>query len=147
MQITISNLEIPIKIVKKNIVLAISSIKMLKFIRNLKLAGITPLYKKGKKDIKRKYRPVSILLSLSKIFLKKILKQILHLKRYQCGFRKGFSTQHCLLAMLENWKRSADDNGKDFGAFLTDLWKPFDSLNHELLIAKPNAYGFSLTAL
>ena len=54
MQITISNLEIPIKIVKKNIVLAISSIKMLRFIRNLKLADITPLYKKGKKDIKGK---------------------------------------------------------------------------------------------
>ena len=49
--------------------------------------------------------------------------------------------------MLENWKRSADDNGKAFDAFLTDLWKPFDSFNYELLIAKPNAYGFNLTAL
>ena len=40
--------------------------------------------------------------------------------------------------MLEKWKRSVD-NGKMFSAF--------DCLNHELLIAKLNVYGFSLTAL
>ena len=48
--------------------------------------------------------------------------------------------------MLEKWKRSVD-NSKMFGALLTDLSKAFDCLDHELLIAKLNAYGFSLTAL
>ena len=45
--------------------------------------------------------------------------------------------------MLEKWKRSSD-NGKSFGALLTDL---SDCLDHELLIAKLNAYGFHLSAL
>ena len=65
---------------------------------------------------------------------------------YQCGFRKGFSAQHCLLAMLEKWK-SSNDKGKAFGALLTDLSKAFNCLSHELLIAKLDAYGFSPSAL
>ena len=67
-------------------------------------------------------------------------------KKQQCGFRKGYNTQQCLLKMLEKWKRSVDE-GKVFGALLTDLFKAFDWLDHELLIAKLNAYGFSLPAL
>ena len=64
----------------------------------------------------------------------------------QCGFRKGFIAQHCLVSMLEKWK-SATDNKKSFGALLTDLSKAFDCLSHDLLIAKLNAYGFNMSAL
>ena len=66
--------------------------------------------------------------------------------KHASGFQKDFSTRQCLLAMLEKWKRSVDNN-KMFGALLTDLSKVFDCLDHELLMAKLNAYGFSLTVL
>ena len=66
--------------------------------------------------------------------------------KQQCGFCKGYNTQQCLLKMLQKWKRSVD-GGKVFGALLTDLSKEFDCLDHELLIAKLNAYGFSLPVL
>ena len=46
--------------------------------------------------------------------------------------------------MLEKWERSVD-NGKAFGTLLTDLLQVFDCLDHKLLIAKLNTYGFSLT--
>ena len=68
------------------------------------------------------------------------------LSKQQCGFPKGYSTQQCLLALLEKWKRAVD-SGQMFGVFLTDLSKAFDCLDHELLIAKFNANGFSLRAL
>ena len=43
--------------------------------------------------------------------------------------------------MLERWEKGLD-NGKVAGATLTDLSKAFDCLNHKLLIAKLQAYGF-----
>ena len=66
--------------------------------------------------------------------------------KYQHGFKKGYSTQQFLLILLEKLK-SAVDKGKVFRALLTDLLKAFDFLNHELLVAKLNAFGFTLPAL
>ena len=69
-----------------------------------------------------------------------------NLSKYQRDFRKGFSVQYSLVAMLERWKGAAN-NKKVFGALLTDLSKEFDCFFHELIIAKLNAYGFSFPAL
>ena len=46
----------------------------------------------------------------------------------------------------EAWINPVDE-GKSFGALLTDLSKALDCPVHELLTAKLNAYGFSLPAL
>ena len=66
--------------------------------------------------------------------------------RYQCGFRKGYSAQQCLVAMIEKWKKTVD-NGGVFGALLTDLSKAFDCIPHDLIIAKLEAYGFHIDTL
>ena len=59
-----------------------------------------------------------------------------------CGFRKGHSTQHCLLFMLENLRKFLD-KGLKTCILMTDLSKTFDSISRDLLVAKLNAYGFS----
>ena len=64
----------------------------------------------------------------------------------QCCVRKGYRTQHCILVVLETWKRSVDKS-KVFGALLTALSKAFDCLYHELPTAKLDTYGFSLPVL
>ena len=68
------------------------------------------------------------------------------LSKWQCGFRKGFSTQHCLLVMTEKWRKCLDKGGIS-GVILTDLSKAFDCILHDLLIAKLAAYGFDYQSL
>ena len=116
----------------------------------LKLAHITPAFKKASKNSKENYRPVSILPNISKIYDKCMYKQMpdylgKFFSKFQCGFCQGISAQHCLLVMMEKWKNSVD-KGKTFGALLTDISKTFDCLPHDLIISKLNAYGFSLSA-
>ena len=107
--------------------------------------------KMDEKTLAKIYRPVSLIPVVSKLFERNMYIEIIcfiekSLSPFLFGFRKGHSTQQCLIVMLEAWKKALDDN-KCAGAILTDLSKAFDCLNHDLLIATLNAYGFSHEAL
>ena len=65
---------------------------------------------------------------------------------FLCGYRQGYSTQYALIKLIESWRQSLDGRGYS-GAVLMDLSKAFDTINHELLIAKLHAYGFSKESL
>ena len=121
------------------------------FPTNLKFADVSPTHKSGNRTDKINYRPVSILSAPSKVFERLLFQQMhyfieANLSNNQCGFRKGFSAQHCLIVMIEKWRKAIDNKGST-GVLLTDLSKAFDCLIHDLLIAKLNAYGFNYASL
>ena len=113
------------------------------FSKNLKLADITPVYMKKDPTLVENYRPVSVLPSVSKVFERIIQKQF---SSFIDEFLPPFFTQYPLLSLIEKWKNTLDNKGYT-GAVLMDLSKAFDTINHELLIAKLHAYGFSMQAL
>ena len=116
--------NIPVKNLKDNI--DISGNVLLKIINNditnshfpdkLKLAEISPLQKASDVMNQTKYRPISILPSISKIYERKMQSQHAkfiedHLYIHVCGYRKGYSTQFALLTFVEKWKKILDNHG------------------------------------
>ena len=118
----------------------------------LKQGTVIPINKKSTKTLNMKdYRPITLTPIISKLFEKDMYDQILlymdkYLSPYLFGYRKNHSTEQCLTIMIEFWKKALDSKNKA-GAMLTDLSKAFDCLNHNLLIAKPKAYGFDINSL
>ena len=126
-------------------------LKKCQFPENLKLADITPFFNKEDKNLAKNYRPVSVLPTLSKVFEKILQKRVINhvntfLSPYLCSYKKGFSTQYALLSLLKKWKKTIDNKGFA-GGVLMDPSEAFDTLNHELLIAKLHAYGFGKESL
>ena len=87
---------------------------------------------------KDNYRPVGILRNISKIYERCFYDQIQVffdsiLSKYQCGFPRGYNAQHCLITLVEKWRKSVNNCGA-FGALFTDLSETLDCLSHELLL-------------
>ena len=80
------------------------------FPSELKLAEVTPVFKKLGCMNKEIYRPVSLLSHMSKVFERILYNQINYfmkdkLSNIFTGYRKGHGAQHSLLTMIEKWKK------------------------------------------
>ena len=119
-----------------------------------KLAELCPIFKKDDVLDKTKYRPVSILVLLDKIFEKCLNHQLTEhfsiiLSPFLSAYRKDYNCEAVLLRLIEDWRMDLDKK-KTAGIVSMDLSKAFDLIPHNLLLAKLAAYGIrneSLTLL
>ena len=58
----------------------------------------------------------------------------------QFGFRQQYSTSHVLINITENIRKALDDRNIGCGVFV-DFQKAFDTVDHQILLAKLSHYG------
>ena len=83
----------------------------------MKVADVTPVHKpnqKNEKVYKKNYRPVSLTPIVSKVFERNMFNEISlytdkYLSPYPFGYRKGHSTEQCLMIMIEFWRKALDN--------------------------------------
>jgi hypothetical protein len=112
-----------------------------------KFANVLPLFKKGDRQHKINYRPVSLLTSLSKICEKIVffrlynfLLDIKFLNPFQSGFRPGDSTVNQLI-FITHKIYDALEQGKEVRMVFLDISKAFDKVWHRGLLLKLEQLG------
>ena len=122
------------------------------FPRCLKVGKITPIFKKGDRELLKNYRPVSTLPIFGKIFEKIIYSRIYNffscnnlLTDCQFGYRKKHSTGHAIHHSVNIVKDALADK-KHVVAIFVDLSKAFDTIDHKILLSKLERYGVRGTA-
>ena len=123
------------------------------FPKKLKIAKVVPIFKKDDATLFSNYRPISLLPCISKVFERIIHDQIYNffetnnlLYTNQYGYRKGHSTEHAALTLVEKIINNID-NRIDTIAIFMDLSKAFDTIDHTILIKKLERYNFSKMAV
>jgi len=114
----------------------------------LKVAKVTPLFKKNDKHSFENYRPISVLSSVSKVFEKVMFSQIYdHFSSHnlfyksQYGFRCQHSTEYATLELIDKIIKDMDAGKTPINVYM-DLSKAFDTLDHQILSEKLIYYGF-----
>ena len=117
------------------------------FPENLKIAKVSPVYKKDEEFLLTNYRPISVLPCFSKLLerimynrLFKDLSENSVLYKKQFRFQTSHSTEHAILLLVNQLYQSFDESKFTLGNFI-DLNKAFDTVEHKILTKKLGLYG------
>ena len=117
------------------------------FLNLMKFGEIVPLYKGKSKDEVENYRPISLLMTTSKLLEKVIynrvyqfLNQTGQLYQSQYGFRKNHTCHHAVGELISEIVKHLQ-KGNYTACLLLNLSKAFDTLQRSVIFAKLERYG------
>ena len=113
----------------------------------MKKADVVPLYKSKEELECTNYRPISLLLTLSKLLEKimykrtySFLEQTHQLYNSQYGFRQSHSCENAIMELVSSIIKGKQEGLYTLALFI-DLSKAFDTVDHEVLLNKLDKYG------
>jgi len=116
------------------------------FPQNSTLAKVIPLHKKGDKTDPNNFHPITIVTCFSKNFERLIYNRFYEfLKKHsvihesQYGFQTCVNYSHAILDIVTTAFENIDQNLYT-GLIFLELQKAFDTVSHDILLAKPEHY-------
>lgn len=115
---------------------------------NLKIHKIIPIPKQINASTVDKYRPISVLSTIDKIFGKVLFDKLLCyfeennlLFDFQFGFRRGCGTEDAVVNVVQYICKGLDEGSSGVAGVFFDFTKAFDLVDHEILLHKLDLYG------